>query len=320
MLRRPERKLAHIRSKKGRPAHSTTGVASSSSIQPRSAGRHQPVHLERRHHRPHGEDEEGDGEGNGDAEATRHVLQLGVRLLGRGDDPRLEGHPADGTRPRASSPGPPGPSGRSTRRPRPRPPRAGGLHVSHRRTGLQERLRVGGEPLPAARVAEVVRLPAVLVRPGRRRGVDLHPADGVGLHGRGRAPEIPLADPPRTSLDTGGCRSGRSPPRARASRPAAEAGSTNIPQTGSRTGFPRPGRPRVILRGLSTMLSPWRCERGGRVSGGEEGGEGADASGNGREEADFIDTNGRAQQRKVRGTTCRRGRSADYLRSITLRS
>ena len=140
-----------------------------------------------RDHRRHRQDEERSGERRRDPEPPRHVVELGVLLVGRGDGARLEGHTADRAGPglrledlgvHGADPldGPVEGGGRGSRRGR------GRSHRRHRGAPLEPVPRVRRETLAAARVAEPVRLPLVLVRAATRlRDVDLHPADGVRL-------------------------------------------------------------------------------------------------------------------------------------------
>ena len=86
---------AQPRSKNGQPAHSTTGVASSSCTQFDVCWPIQPMqveqvaaHLEREHRR---------GQRQADPEAPRHVGELGIGPGIRGHHLRLERHAADRT-------------------------------------------------------------------------------------------------------------------------------------------------------------------------------------------------------------------------------
>ena len=107
----------HIRWKNGQPHQSTTGVASAKPIQ--------LIHGRRR-----GDGESvpplsmspivsrntGAPESDADPEAPRHVDELGVRRVRQIGDARLERHPAFRTGARAGRSAPPDPSGRSTSR------------------------------------------------------------------------------------------------------------------------------------------------------------------------------------------------------------
>jgi hypothetical protein len=96
MLRLRVRTDAHPRTKNGQPAHSTTGVASTSWVHADVVA--EDVVVEPRDEvASHAEDEDGHGQGDADPEPAGHVAQLLRRAGVCGDDDGFERHAADGT-------------------------------------------------------------------------------------------------------------------------------------------------------------------------------------------------------------------------------
>ena len=181
------RKLRSMRSKKGRPPHSTTGVASSSSTSPCARGERKRPTRWPGSIAPIASASSGSVSSGRHAQAAAHVLEArGSARRPRVTARRLERHAADPARAGTSSPPPPGPSGRSTP-----PPGSGqaaqpglarpGRHRRRPRPGLQPVVGVLRETLAAAGAAEGVGRAAVREGAAARRArVHLHAAHRVG--------------------------------------------------------------------------------------------------------------------------------------------
>ena len=188
----------HPRSKNGNPPQTTTGDARASWIQTECLTAQPCRQSDPRNHLGHREQQERNRQSQADPEPPRHVDEFGIGgLLLRHHGDRFEGHPADRARARTIADdlrvhgaGVRG-SGRSWffQQRRHQDDRSGSVPLADGTLG-SESPRIAPELLQAVTTTEVIGPAIVFERPGRRRGNDLHAADGVLERVRAVEPDV----------------------------------------------------------------------------------------------------------------------------------